>query len=29
MLGRLYSSGWAVGRVVEDEVRERRLMAVL
>jgi hypothetical protein len=27
MLGRLYSSGWAVGRVVEDVVREKRLTA--
>jgi len=27
MLGRLYSSGWAVGRVVEDVVQEKRLTA--
>jgi hypothetical protein len=27
MLGRLYSSGWAVERVVEDVMQERRLTA--
>jgi hypothetical protein len=27
MLGRLYSSGWAVGRVAEDVIRERGLTA--